>query len=810
MAGVEDVAAAGTAAAAVADGEDACEHSDLEEEDEDVGAARGGTAGGAAADDAVAALEARLVAAPADYQAHVEYIAALRRAGHLERLRAAREAMNVLYPLAGPMWLEWAQDEVRLVSELADCAAVEALFERGIGEYLHIPLWLAYLAFVCEHNEAVRQHSVEGSSKERALFERALSAGGLHLTEGTALWAAYRRFEQEVLLNESKAREKQAERVRSLYHRQLAVPLFGQAELAAEYRAWEQQQQLQGGDQGMAANGEEVTGSLPQHLQAAIKKAAAACTERQDLEERVAQGTSTDEDRLAAYLAYIALEESTKEPARSQILYERAVAAFPVNHDLWLQYTAYLDNSLKACVHSVIVGAYARAVRNCPWVGGLWSRYLLALERASASEDSISTVFEQALQAGIQGAEEITGIFLTRADYLRRRASCERVEQSTKTLRLLAQTLQRAHRHLDAHFPEYVDRSLSVIGYWAHVELDLAKDLAAARGVWEELIKTRGWMTEAWQQYIAMEERLGNVKDVRSLYKRCYSRRLEGSGTEYICAAWVRSEREHGSLHDYDVAMQKVGHRLKEVRALQQQQDMKQTAAVPEVPKLSDADGKTQFSTRELQSKKRKPGLGSTPSEGPAKRRRENATPGKGNDQADATDEDIVEWFGQCGQVKEVRRGRDKSTGHLRGFAYVEFGDEESLQVALRKDKEELHGRQLSVQLSAPPKGGPPGAGIGHRGVRGRGRGQRGHDQGRGRRDRGGGGPVMPPSVAHRRGGHLSLTGSNTFATPRSVTRPLGWGGEQHGGAKRLPPGGDEAPKSNDDFRKMLQKGGQG
>eukprot|EP00850_Spirogloea_muscicola_P017562 SM000152S01550 [mRNA] locus=s152:171737:176447:- [translate_table: standard] len=766
--------------------------------------------------------------------------------------------MNVLYPLAGPMWLEWAQDEVRLVSEPADCAAVEALFERGISEYLHIPLWLAYLEFFCEHNEAIRQHSVEGSSKARALFERALSAGGLHLTEGTALWAAYRRFEQDVLLNESKAeaREKQAERVRSLFHRQLAVPLLGQAELAAEYRAWEQQQQLHGGDQGMAANGEGVTGSLPQHLQAAIKKAAAACTERQDLEERVTQGTSTDEGLLAAYLAYIALEESTKEPARTQILYERAVAAIPVNHDLWFQYTAYLDNSLKACVtsqplpailpwlgaaayvvcldrtcdhadrawtwvvdlagqvHSVIVGAYSRAVRNCPWVGGLWSRYLLALERASASEDSISTVFEQALQAGVQGADEITEIFLTRADNLRRRASCETLEQSTQTLRLLAQTLQRAHRHLDANFPGHVDRSLPVIGYWAHVELDLAKDLAAARGVWEELVKTRGWMTEAWQQYIAMEERLGNLKDVRSLYKRCYSRRLEGSGTEYICAAWVRFEREHGSLHDYDVAMQKVGHRLKEVRALQQQQDMKQTPAVSEVPKLSDADGKTQSSTRELPSKKRKAGLGSTPSESPAKRRREFATAGKGFGRRNSGVV-LPMWASQGGAARSGQEHRSLARKSFKqipagGFAYVEFGDEESLQAALRKDKEELHGRQLSVQLSVPPKGGPPGAGMGHnRGARGRGRGPRGHDQGRGRRGRGGG-PDFPPSVAHRRGGHLSLTGSNTFATPRSVARPLGWGGEQHGGAKRPPLGGDEAPKSNDDFRKMLQKGGQG
>lgn len=41
-----------------------------------------------------------------------------------------------------------------------------------------------------------------------------------------------------------------------------------------------------------------------------------------------------------------------------------------------------------------------------------------------------------------------------------------------------------------------------------------------------------GWMLEVWQNYISMELLLGNVKETRTLYKRCYSRRLEGAGTE--------------------------------------------------------------------------------------------------------------------------------------------------------------------------------------------------------------------------------------------------------------------------------------
>lgn len=50
------------------------------------------------------------------YLAWVQFIGALRKAGELERLRAAREAMSALFPLTPSMWLEWCQDEARLAT----------------------------------------------------------------------------------------------------------------------------------------------------------------------------------------------------------------------------------------------------------------------------------------------------------------------------------------------------------------------------------------------------------------------------------------------------------------------------------------------------------------------------------------------------------------------------------------------------------------------------------------------------------------------------------------------------------------------
>jgi hypothetical protein len=46
--------------------------------------------------------------------------------------------------------------------------------------------------------------------------------------------------------------------------------------------------------------------------------------------------------------------------------------AFPVTHELWLQYCRYLEVHLK--IPAVISKVYSRALRNCYWVGSLWAR----------------------------------------------------------------------------------------------------------------------------------------------------------------------------------------------------------------------------------------------------------------------------------------------------------------------------------------------------------------------------------------------------------------------------------------------------
>ncbi len=94
-------------------------------------------------------------------------------------------------------------------------------------------------------------------------------------------------------------------------------------------------------------------------------------------------------------------------PFRPQCVFERAVAAFPLTHSLWLQYGTYLETqagsaSGNARLAAATVDVYGRAARNCPWMGCVWERAVRALDRAGAEPEQVEEMYGRALQAGLQ------------------------------------------------------------------------------------------------------------------------------------------------------------------------------------------------------------------------------------------------------------------------------------------------------------------------------------------------------------------------------------------------------------------------
>ncbi|CAK9177693.1 unnamed protein product [Ilex paraguariensis] len=418
---------------------------------------------------------------------------------------------------------------------------------------MSVSLWCDYLNFVQEYDLSVCERSPAGLLKARNLFERALTAAGLHVAEGSRIWEAYRKFEQAVFLtideSDSKSREEQVHRIRNLFHRQLSVPLSNLRSILLLYKAWETEQ-----GNGLDVNTSDLDG-ISSHVASAYQKALEMLDARAHLEEQISKRDAIDSERLQSFMTYLKFEQSSGHPSRVQILYERAITEFPISGDLWLDYTRYLDQILKSS--SITRDAYYRATRNCSWVGEIWTRYLLSLERGHASEKDISAVFEKSLQCTFSSFDEYADIFLTRVDGLRRRFLLTGELEDALDYGLIRDTFQRASDYLSPHLKNS-DSLLQMYRYWARLESNLGKDLVAARGVWESLLKICGSMLEAWQGYIAMEIEMGNINEARSLYKRCYSKRFPGTGSEDMCYSWLRFEREFGTLEDFDHAVQKV------------------------------------------------------------------------------------------------------------------------------------------------------------------------------------------------------------------------------------------------------------
>ncbi|XP_073287671.1 uncharacterized protein [Primulina huaijiensis] len=784
----------------------------------------------------IEALETELSRNQLNYDAHVQYIKLLRKEGDIEKLRKAREDMIVEFPMSSEMWREWAKDEITISTRMEGLSSVEKLYERGMSEYLSVSLLCDYLNFVQEHDISVRECSVAGISKARNLFERALTAAGLHIAEGHRIWELYREFEEANFLTidemESGLKEKQVQRIRNLFHRQLSVPLADIRSTLRTYKAWESSQ-----GSSIDITGGELDG-LSSNVVSAYQKALEMLIARAHHEEQVSQ-KNVESEKLQEYMVYLKFEHAFGDPARIQILYERALAEFPVSSDLWFDYTQYLDKTFKTS--RIVRDVYYRATRNCPWVGELWVRYLLSLERSNGSVEELSTAFERSLRYSFSSYDEYLNIYLTRVDGLRRRFSTSLQNENGMDYAVIRNVFQRASDHLAPDLKNTYSL-LHMHSYWAHLELHVGKDSTAARGVWEGLLKISGSMLEAWQGYIAMEIEMDQINEARSLYKRCYSKRFPGTGSEDICHSWVRFEREYGSLESFDAAVQKVTPRLQELQLFMLPQESKNIGAA------TDEKENSKKSARE----KRKPVSNSIDEQPPVKRRKDmdqkfktrekdedhtrytvevtevakvnNNTVESSNKETkdhspkkpvpfddqctafisnlslESTEGDLRNFFGVDGGVVDIRILTDKFTKKSRGLAYVDFTNDARLAAALEKNKQSLLGKRLSILKSDPHQG---------RKKRVAGNANKPKNMGeldspeasKGRRG------SQPQSVSKAHKEDVQLTGRNTFAVPRNV-KALGWNSSDRGKppAKGVREEGDEIPKSNDEFRKMFLK----
>lgn len=99
------------------------------------------------------------------------------------------------------------------------------------------------------------------------------------------------------------------------------------------------------------------------------------------------------------------------------------------------------------------------------------------------------------------------------------------------------------------------------------------------------------------------------------------------------------------------------------------------------------------------------------------------------------TEDGVTQLFAEYGEIAEIKLVLDRETQRSRGFAFVEYAEEESAQKAIEAlHGQEIEGRELVVNVARPPRPRQDRRDFGGGGRRDFGGGGR-RDSGAGRRD---------------------------------------------------------------------------
>uniref|UniRef100_A0A8C5LDG1 Spliceosome associated factor 3, U4/U6 recycling protein n=1 Tax=Jaculus jaculus TaxID=51337 RepID=A0A8C5LDG1_JACJA len=526
-------------------------------------------------------LEEQLSINVYDYNCHVDLIRLLRLEGELTKVRVARQKMSEIFPLTEELWLEWLHDEINMAVDGLDREHVNELFERAVEDYICPNIWLEY-----------GQYSVGGIGqkggleKVRSVFERALSSVGLHMTKGLPIWEAYREFESAIV------EAARLEKVHSLFRRQLAIPLYDMEATFAEYEEWSEE-------------------PIPEAVVQSYHKALQQLEKYKPYEEAL---LGAEAPRLAEYQAYIDFEMKTGDPARVQLIFERALVENCLVPDLWIRYSQYLDRQLK--VKDLVLSVHSRAVRNCPWTVALWSRYLLAMERHGVDHQTISVTFEKALNAGFIQATDYVEIWQAYLDYLRRRVDFK--QDSSKELEELRSMFTRALEYLqqevEERFSESGDPSCVIMQYWARIEARLCNNMQKARELWDSIMtKGNAKYANMWLEYYNLERAHGDTQHCRKALHRAVQ--CTSDYPEHVCEVLLTMERTEGTLEDWDVAVQKTEARLARVHEQRMKAAEKEAALVQQEEEKAEQRKRVRAEKKALKKKKRARGADKHPAD---------------------------------------------------------------------------------------------------------------------------------------------------------------------------------------------------
>jgi RNA recognition motif-containing protein len=679
-------------------------------------------------------LRERIQINSGDFQAWLELVRLLRRAGELDDLRQARQQFADRFPLPFEVWREWLTDEEKLACTPEQRLQVTLLYQRAVKDYLVVDLWVDYTRWMetcaAKTDEAATETAGQTEAEKTALnvtdkdvrdvYEQAVSACAHHVGQGLRVWRAYIAYITRIAPADTS-------HIRTLYKRALSLPYVGLEKLWNEFKEWEQSAATP------PSTSTEASACNTESWESLYRKTLAELEQRLPFENKISDSLDVlnpDYQQLPVWREYLAFEEAQKHvvPGRVRCLYERALRNFCLVVDLWQSYTAYMERTFSN-VPKLVCEVYARAVRNYPWSADLWSSYLRALHRSKCAQSELDENFEVALQAGLQNGADYVTLFLSYIDLhlftvratLTTTSNAPSNDTAVATLR---SSLQRAVDYLSQMFPDSVT---DIEKYWAYVEAHVLGDASASRTHWERIVNKFPHSTDLrlWIEYIHMEQKFGTPAKVSSLFKRAHhiactsivsllsgddatqtaAQRSQVDLVPWLEWLWLMHERSHGSVEDLELAEQRIRTRIQQQQQQQheeQQQQQQQQQQQKRRSKFTETRRGQKRKASETEDNK------STIKEG-TKRRKFTRRGAVRFDPCvihvsnlpveSSLDEDTLQrLFAPFGTVRSVHLVRDKNN-QFKGFAYVEFSSPTEAERALQVESPlTLHDHILQLQ----------------------------------------------------------------------------------------------------------------
>lgn len=368
---------------------------------------------------------------------------------------------------------------------------------------------------------------------------------------------------------------------------------------------------------------------------------------------------------LNSYFAYISFEASRSNPnfPRIRTIYERAIAAFPLEFPLWQAYLEFSRNTSRQ------QRAYERALKIFPEKAELWIAFLRFLEiKYESGSGVLIDCFEKAIPIFVWNLEDMVWLLLTMFGIIRRMAGIETCAQFCSHY---LYEFSKHHKDPQARLEQF------------YISILISNNQAdQAKQIWEAVVKANSRSCSLWLSYISFSAQ--HFPDsARSLYKRSYV--LVSDHPESLFASWLDFENKFGSLEQLAFAEDRITkHRLELLRRVEK----------VERPMASDVDAIDK------------------PSHGLKRKQEEHHESSK-----EAKHESHTLFFSNLdyklssgklkafclehfGLVKQVRMPRDREKGlNNKGFAYVEFVDQDSYESAKGHDKIPLEGRPVFINV---------------------------------------------------------------------------------------------------------------